>query len=115
LIGEVRHEPDRLIKRLIPSAAGNIAAGVGRLSEVPPLHLLVLVAELASETGSTHDLADERTSIPAFTQAELPLSSTAKPAEKPGQEPLRFSWRTDREGRLSLLSEEFLRAFGEND
>lgn len=123
LIREVRHEPDRLVKRMVPAAAGTIAAGIARLSEMPPLHLLVLVAEEADAAGDipARPAGAEAGEKKAGPEPE-PQGTVRQPAEaalpaendRPTQPAtIRFSWRTDRDGRLSFLSEEFLQAFGE--
>jgi PAS domain S-box-containing protein len=41
--GELRFEADRMVKRLVPSAKGMLPAGIGLVSDEPPLGLLVVV------------------------------------------------------------------------
>jgi PAS domain S-box-containing protein len=43
LAGELRFEADRMVKRLVSSAKGMLPAGIGQISDNPPLGLLVLV------------------------------------------------------------------------
>lgn len=49
LAAEVRHAPDRLVKRLLRTGAGRLPAGVARLADDPPLSLLVVVNEDQAE------------------------------------------------------------------
>lgn len=140
LIRDVRDERDRLVKRMISSARGEIAAGIGRLSEEPPLHLLVLVAEDPEPIALDAALSERsQPATPAPTPeamtrlAETPLPGGAIPASPaesreappalggapaeavlpgPDSAPLRFSWRTDPSGRVSAFSESFGEVFG---
>lgn len=43
LAGELRFEADRMVKRLVISAKGMLPAGIGLISDEPPLGLLVIV------------------------------------------------------------------------
>lgn len=47
LVRRVANERDRLVKRMVPAAEGEVAAGIGRLIDDPPTHLLIAVAEAA--------------------------------------------------------------------
>ncbi len=51
LVREVATESDRLVKRMVDTDSGEMAAGIARLSDDPAVHLLILAAQ--SETGET--------------------------------------------------------------
>ena len=101
LIGEVRTERDRLVKRMIPAASGDVAAGMARLTDDPALHLLVIVDDRAeSDPGETAAPAEAvisgetagkpyRPALPEETDRPV----KAGPAGPPGEEssPFRFS------------------------
>ncbi|MGI9365879.1 MAG: ATP-binding protein [Rhizobiaceae bacterium] len=52
LATEVATEDDRLVKRLIPTAKGDLAAGIARLSDDPTSHILI-IAETSDQTSSS--------------------------------------------------------------
>lgn len=49
LVRRVANERDRLVKRMVPAASGEVAAGIGRLIDDPPTHLLIAVTETTLE------------------------------------------------------------------
>ncbi|PST23545.1 PAS domain-containing sensor histidine kinase [Rhizobium sp. JAB6] len=52
-------QPDRLIKRPIPTGHGYLPAAIGKLSEIPALHLLFVVETVLGHLDPTESLADE--------------------------------------------------------
>ena len=52
-------QPDRLIKRPIPTGRGYLPAAIGKLSEIPALHLLFVVETVLGHLDPTESLADE--------------------------------------------------------
>jgi len=84
LVAEVADEADRLVKRIIPSGAGKIPAGIARLRDRPARHLLVVVAEaLQADAALMVSDAAPDDSFPAQVVASAgPLEITeASPAE----------------------------------
>ena len=60
LVAEVADEVDRLVKRLVPAAGGQLPAGIARLTDDPALHLLVAVDETIDEGEAPGEaVADE--------------------------------------------------------
>ncbi|NEI68185.1 PAS domain S-box protein [Rhizobium lusitanum] len=51
-------QPDRLIKRPIPTGRGYLPAAIGKLSEIPALHLLFVVETVLGHLDPTESLAD---------------------------------------------------------
>ncbi|QDZ03369.1 PAS domain S-box protein [Nitratireductor mangrovi] len=182
LVSEVARERDRLVKRRISAGGREIPAGIARLADDPPTHLLVVVADAAApeaaEAGGEPDAesASDNTETPAatgpvqadaavapetartgtdaiattdaaddgagdqavrpkdagngngrthvdrwyFDNEQPPASKTvaADEAREPaptladfaGAQPVRFVWRTDAGGRISVIAEEFARS-----
>ncbi|HEU4986944.1 MAG TPA: PAS domain-containing sensor histidine kinase, partial [Rhizobiaceae bacterium] len=52
LVEDVRSEPDRLVKRLIPGKTVQLPAGMARLTDDPAMHLLVVVDEEDGEAAA---------------------------------------------------------------
>ncbi|QPC86811.1 PAS domain S-box protein [Mesorhizobium sp. NBSH29] len=52
LVTEAGAQKDRLVKRMIPAAAGRLPAGFARLADEPALHLLVVVSDVQDEADS---------------------------------------------------------------
>ena len=64
-------QPDRLIKRPIPTGRGYLPAAIGKLSEIPALHLLFVVETVLGHLDPTESLADEaRPAAASEPQAE---------------------------------------------
>ncbi|GES42622.1 PAS domain-containing sensor histidine kinase [Rhizobium dioscoreae] len=64
-------QPDRLIKRPIPTGRGYLPAAIGKLSEIPALHLLFVVETVLGHLDPTESLADEaRPAMASEPQAE---------------------------------------------
>ncbi|TWB50403.1 PAS/PAC sensor signal transduction histidine kinase [Rhizobium sp. ERR 922] len=82
-------QPDRLIKRPIPTGRGYLPAAIGKLSEIPALHLLFVVETVLGHLDPTGSLAEE-TSLPAIEpQAEEVRKEleAAAPDEEPKAAP----------------------------
>lgn len=140
LVRDVREEDDRLVKKLIETAGGRkLPAGIARLTDAPARHLLVVVddsgatASVETEPGRPTQQAvtapaaqpmqavtppaaampPARTGAPEGATKEATQSDAALQEKAPPFPPtVRFSWRTDAEGRFSALSEEFAEAMG---
>jgi PAS domain S-box-containing protein len=82
LVADVASEPDRLVKRIIPSGSGNLPAGIARLREHPACHLLVVVdeAQLASGEAVTEERADEpeMAPVPLEYLEEIPAEAAGR-------------------------------------
>lgn len=63
-------QPDRLIKRPIPTGRGYLPAAIGKLSEIPALHLLFVVETVLGHLDPTESVADTAGSAVAEPQAE---------------------------------------------
>ncbi|EFG8200005.1 PAS domain-containing sensor histidine kinase, partial [Escherichia coli] len=114
LVADVRLERDRLVKRRLQVEGRRLPVGFARLTDDPALHLLVVV--------------DDGEASPAIQDAAAPAVET--PVEQAGPDvgpdmeeapdatpmspgkTLRFLWRTDEQGRLNAISDEFLDATG---
>src|SRR5690606_33789422 len=82
LVEEVSSEADRLTKKHITGARGEIPAGIARLTDAPARHLLVLVDE---GTASVEPLATEEEEEEEAASPEAP--AIAEPAEeRPSEE-----------------------------
>lgn len=77
LVRRVAGETDRLVKRMVPAAGGEIAAGIGRLVDDPALHLMIAVGEAVAETPVAAVAARPETVEPA----EHDVRAAAEPAE----------------------------------
>jgi PAS domain S-box-containing protein len=166
LAARTRGEADRLVKQIVdlPETETAIAAGVGRLADLPERYLIVALA-LADRPaepapivaapvvdlmpGDFGAMADTDAEPPAaddtdeampqvmtddnamgngaYTGEELdeaPETAPAEPAAKPAPAPfdgpdlnsgpIRFVWKTDRDGVFIDVSPEFSRAVGPN-
>ncbi|QKV20653.1 PAS domain S-box protein [Oricola thermophila] len=143
LVRDVRHEEDRLVKRLLtPSPATPVAIAIARLTDMPARHLVMAVpaadearpaekrvlpeAHDATEHGEP---ADETVSLAAEVQtpvaeapeaARLPDDAQAtrlvsfEPDFEAVRGPVRFVWKTDSNGRFTDISPEFGAAVGPN-
>ena len=58
LAAETRNEDDRLVKRIVTAPSGPVAAGVGRLSDLPERYLLLVVALAEGAAGERDDSGD---------------------------------------------------------
>src|SRR5690606_25013109 len=126
-------ERDRMVKRLISAGARSYPAGMARLSDEPVRHLLVVVDEgvadaetirgsaarsARDEAGSHHDhwyfSHEDGPEPPPAWPDSAPPADLREPQERPRAEaqPVRFVWRTDAQGRFSMLSDEFAAAVG---
>lgn len=131
LVSEVRGEDDRLVKKRIEGNGSLFPAGIARLTEDPARHLLVVVddrpapsdeaaapgaAPEAEVAGAPADEAEpERAEPEPRRPEERPAYVETAPEPAPAaleDRTVRFSWRTDAEGRFSALSEEFAEAMG---
>ncbi|WP_412064583.1 ATP-binding protein [Rhizobium sp. SYY.PMSO] len=86
-------QPDRLIKRPIPTGRGYLPAAIGKLSEIPALHLLFVVetmlghldpmeslVEVERSTADVEPQAEEaRAELEAATADETPQAAPATP------------------------------------
>ena len=78
LVQEVSHESDRLVKRLVPAGDGLIPAGIARLTDDPPLHLLIAIDEPVEEQIAEEaeaSAAVESTTQTAIEEAPAPSDS----------------------------------------
>ncbi|MEZ5810060.1 MAG: PAS domain S-box protein [Rhizobiaceae bacterium] len=57
LVHRVAGETDRLVKRMVPTAAGEAAVGIGRLVDDPALHLVIAVGEPVAGTPAASVVA----------------------------------------------------------
>ena len=119
LLEDVRAGELRLVKRHI-SAARNLPAGIARLTDETPLHLLLIVDDEPFEESSpspTPQLSTEATGEPAQEPAkDNPVHAEPTPlagSEASEAQTVRFAWRTDAEGRFVSISKEFCEAVGE--
>ncbi|MCJ8307900.1 MAG: ATP-binding protein [Hyphomicrobiales bacterium] len=83
LVSEVSSEQDRLVKRLINTANGSLAAGIARLSDDPASHILIIAdANEAEATDDTNVSASTAAAAAAIDSA----AETADASEKVGDE-----------------------------
>ncbi|WP_274427028.1 sensor histidine kinase [Chelativorans sp. YIM 93263] len=135
LILDVGSVADRLVKRHIKGKR-SFPAGMARLSDDPALHLLVVVDEGEAETV-VEEPANATPEPPPVVRDELEpvtedgkedadpiVESAPEPKDAPERmqtetrpEPapntIRFTWRTDAEGRFTAISPAFVEAMGE--
>ncbi|MBS3648440.1 PAS domain S-box protein [Pseudaminobacter sp. 19-2017] len=82
LVADVASEPDRLVKRIIPSGSGSLPAGIARLREHPACHLLVVVDEAQFSSGEpeTQARADEPeiAPVPLEYLEEIPAEAAGR-------------------------------------
>ncbi|MET3661674.1 PAS domain S-box protein [Aquamicrobium ahrensii] len=132
LVRDVAGENERTVKRLIRVGNRSCPAGIARLTDEPVRHLLVVIDEGSpasepaatprphgashhGETGGRHDhwyFAHDDGPAPAEPVSPSPAASGVKDSPQAEAAPVRFVWRTDAEGRFSVLSEEFAAAVG---
>ncbi|WEX08810.1 PAS domain S-box protein [Chelativorans sp. AA-79] len=132
LVQDVSRENTRLVKTRI-TARKKIPAGIARLTDEPARHLLVVVddgtaapEEASLQEGSAPEPGEVKEddiggSAPSDTSpsesgsAPNAVETQSRPSgEVPAPRTVRFSWRTDAEGRFSALSDEFAEAMGKN-
>lgn len=78
-------QPERLIKRPIPTGQGYLPAAIGKLSEIPPLHLLFVVETVQGHLDPVDQIAAEASAaLPGATLDELPTSAPADTASSEG-------------------------------
>ena len=71
-------QPDRLIKRPIPTGRGYLPTAIGKLSEVPPLHLLFVVETVLGHLDPTNSLGAAAASAePQAEEARRELEGAA--------------------------------------
>ncbi|MDK4717096.1 ATP-binding protein [Rhizobium sp. CNPSo 4039] len=82
-------QPDRLIKRPIPTGHGYLPAAIGKLSEIPALHLLFVVETVLGHLDPTGSLAEETSPAAIEPQAEEVRKEleAAAPDEEPKAAP----------------------------
>jgi len=129
-------EDDRMVKRIVSTSSGQYAVGVGRLSDEPELYLFLSMPSVssASSLSAVEDAAlehphamDNNTNVdvpvpsPEFEDQpnrDKPNDETIKPADRDwsptqlGSAPVRFVWKTDRDGVIVDMSDEFVLAVG---
>ncbi len=126
LVRDVGEEEDRLVKKRIAGQNRQLPAGIARLTDLPLRHLLIVVDD-GSDTLSEDDMRKasasvdnpdvqpgESSAVAEPAQTAAPENGEAKPHDDaPVPRTVRFSWRTDAEGRFSAISGEFVEAMGE--
>src|SRR5690606_24540903 len=116
LLEDVRAGELRLVKRHI-SAARNLPAGIVRLTDETPLHLLLIVDDEPVEEASpspTPQLSTEAAGEPVQEPAkDDPVTTPHAESEASEGQTVRFAWRTDADGRFTSISPEFGQAVGE--
>ncbi|ENN88878.1 putative two-component sensor histidine kinase protein kinase PleC [Rhizobium freirei PRF 81] len=82
-------QSDRLIKRPIPTGRGYLPAAIGKLSEIPALHLLFVVETVLGHLDPTENLADEArpAAIEPQTEETRAELEAATPDEAPQPAP----------------------------
>lgn len=88
LVKEVATEEDRLVKRLIETASGSLAAGIARLSDDPASHILIIAdseVEVANQPESEADEQEEagEATAPPKPDIEVAPESNADSEETP--------------------------------
>ena len=130
MTAEMREANQRLLKRLIPALSGRLPAGMGRLTDTPATHLLIVIDAAQPEPAAVPIEADDAPPPEAVAsgpreqdhhwyfdadRAATPVAaapSTPQPEGERVTRPLRFTWRTDAEGRFSTISPELALAVG---
>jgi len=119
LLEDVRQGEARLAKGRL-SAGRNLPAGIARLTDDPELHLLVIVDDqpvVAEPEASTEPLsrdAELEPVAPPISETPVhPDNSVVAKSFSQENPTVRFSWRTDAEGRFTSISSEFGEAVGE--
>jgi len=131
LVQDVSREETRLVKKRIPARA-QVPAGIARLTDDPARHLLVVVEDGSAEEeiATAAPNPAEASRIEAPGTGGVPQSDAGEPRkapessgqpsylreqdEKPASRTVRFSWRTDEQGRFSAISDEFIETVGRN-
>jgi PAS domain S-box len=124
LLDDLRASPARLLKRRV-SAIRSLPIGMARLRDEDPLFLLLVVddgeeqavtpkpvrmaAPTAAQAAAVPELHPARSRIPAANPSVPVPASLADSKERI----VRFSWRTDADGRFTSISPEFVEAVGE--
>lgn len=104
LVADVRTEHDRLLKRRLRVEGRSFPVGFARLTDSPALHLLVTVDDAEDE------LPKQESTSPLNA---IPIKDTVTNAAPPdGGRSIRFLWRSDEQGKLTAVSDEFLDAAG---
>ncbi len=83
LVSEVAGEDDRLVKRLITTINGSVAAGIARLSDDPAIHILIIADSNTEETEPTGTVSETETDDsppPVEETAEAEADDTAASA-----------------------------------
>ncbi|NTF40968.1 ATP-binding protein [Rhizobium rhizogenes] len=70
-------QPDRLIKRPIPTGRGYLPAAIGKLAEIPALHLLFVVETVLGHLDPTENLASAAAVEPQAEEAGAELEAAA--------------------------------------
>ncbi|MEO1700984.1 MAG: PAS domain-containing protein [Pseudomonadota bacterium] len=129
-------ETDRMVKRILANANGQFAVGVGRLSDAPLQFLLLLMPSVStsSSISATTPIRPEDASVyleDTVIIEENSIETVAEPPETPdvdipdmteedriwspanlSNSPIRFVWKTDRDGVFVDMSSEFASAVG---
>ncbi|MDN2567588.1 PAS domain S-box protein [Aquibium sp. A9E412] len=86
LVGEVRAEEDRLVKRLVAAPAGRLPAGIARLTDAPATHLLLVVDEPVAAAPAAPRPQAANDSGPV-APAPVPRAATDAAADAPPAQP----------------------------
>jgi PAS domain S-box-containing protein len=88
LAAEAAAESDRLVKRLVPAGRESLPAGMARLSEEPPLNLLMIVDERALEAPAPDGIpAAAVEPAAAIPEPAAPAQPEAPPAAAEATQP----------------------------
>lgn len=88
LVSDVASESDRLIKRLIPARAGQIPAGLARLTDDPAIHLLITAHDPVEVLAEAETGPEPDDLLPIPSDADLPdlvSEVTPEPVEPPSE------------------------------
>ncbi|MFZ2100202.1 MAG: PAS domain S-box protein [Oricola sp.] len=138
LVRDVRDEKDRLVKRLVsPSPAMPVAVAIARLTDSPARHLIMAIkagdAEVEPESAivlapepaiaepdvtAWEELVEETPEATIESEVLEPKAAEPAAAFNPDFEnlrgPVRFVWKTNRDGFFTDISVEFAAAVGPN-
>jgi len=110
LIAQVRTEPDRQVKRLAKAGRQDLPMGIVRLSDDPSIHLLIVVDD-GSDDEEPAGVPPAEASVPNPVPRNEPVASRGPVAPAAGERrAVRFLWRTDENGKINAISDEFLDA-----
>ncbi len=84
LIDEVANENDRLVKRLVETGNRTLAAGIARLCDDPPLHLLILADEVETTAAESEDTQVQSSEN---SDGEIADDGNIEPEQQPLDEP----------------------------